>query len=64
MMKFRYVLNNKLMKLDDDVVVYSGHGYKTSIGFERNNNPYVKGDNMITQAPRARQKIGLEEILR
>ncbi|WP_127534721.1 MBL fold metallo-hydrolase [Paenibacillus kobensis] len=31
----------KLFKLADDVVVYSGHGPKTTIGFEKANNPYV-----------------------
>lgn len=34
-------LNDKLMKLDDDVAVYPGHGYKTTVGIERRNNPYV-----------------------
>ncbi|MWC31350.1 MBL fold metallo-hydrolase [Paenibacillus sp. MMS18-CY102] len=31
----------KLFKLPDDVTVYSGHGPKTTIGFEKANNPYV-----------------------
>ncbi|GFN33054.1 MBL fold metallo-hydrolase [Paenibacillus xylaniclasticus] len=31
----------KLFKLADDVVVYSGHGPKTTIGFEKANNPFV-----------------------
>jgi len=34
-------INNKLMKLDDDVVVLPGHGDKTTIGRERNNNPWL-----------------------
>jgi glyoxylase-like metal-dependent hydrolase (beta-lactamase superfamily II) len=31
----------KLFKLPDDVTVYSGHGPKTTIGFEKANNPFV-----------------------
>ncbi|MFH1645202.1 MAG: MBL fold metallo-hydrolase [Candidatus Omnitrophota bacterium] len=34
-------INNKLMKLDDDVVVYPGHGEKTTIGHERKNNHWL-----------------------
>ncbi|MBP1966881.1 MBL fold metallo-hydrolase [Paenibacillus aceris] len=34
-------IQDKLFILEDDVVVYSGHGAKTTIGFERDNNPYV-----------------------
>ncbi len=34
-------LNNKLMKLDDYVIVYPGHGQSTTIGIERASNPYV-----------------------
>ncbi|MGG1516718.1 MBL fold metallo-hydrolase [Paenibacillus oryzisoli] len=34
-------IQEKLFLLDDDVVVYPGHGAKTTIGFERDNNPYV-----------------------
>jgi glyoxylase-like metal-dependent hydrolase (beta-lactamase superfamily II) len=29
--------------LGDDVVVYSGHGPKTTIGEERRGNPFVRG---------------------
>lgn len=32
-------LRNKLMKLEDDIVVYPGHGMPTTIGYERQNNP-------------------------
>ncbi len=32
---------NKLKKLPDDTVVYSGHGDKTTIGTEKNINPYM-----------------------
>lgn len=33
-------IENKLSPLDDDVVVYPGHGDKTTIGFERVHNPF------------------------
>jgi hydroxyacylglutathione hydrolase len=34
-------IHNKLFKLDDAVKVYPGHGMRTSIGYEKANNPYV-----------------------
>lgn len=34
-------IRTKLFVLPDDVKVYSGHGPETTIGFERNNNPFV-----------------------
>lgn len=34
-------IKNELMVLDDDVVVYPGHGPKTTIGFERGHNPFL-----------------------
>lgn len=34
-------LNRKLMKLPDDITVFPGHGGSTTIGNERNTNPYV-----------------------
>ncbi|MNU04857.1 putative metallo-hydrolase [compost metagenome] len=34
-------IQDKLFLLDDEVIVYSGHVAKTTIGFERENNPYV-----------------------
>ena len=34
-------LNNKLMKLEDKVDVYPGHGPATTIGYERVNNMFV-----------------------
>ena len=36
---------NKLMKLPDNVKVYSGHGPETSIGFERKNNPFIQSED-------------------
>jgi len=32
---------NQLFSLPDDVVVYSGHGPTTTIGFEKANNPFI-----------------------
>ena len=34
-------IDQKLMTLDDDVIVYPGHGPETSIGEEKENNPYL-----------------------
>jgi len=34
-------IRNKLLVLPDDIIVYPGHGEKTTIGFERNNNPFL-----------------------
>ena len=36
-------LNNKIIPLGDDVVVYSGHGPLTTIGRERLTNPFLTG---------------------
>lgn len=32
----------KLMALSDEVVVYPGHGESTTIGYERENNPFIR----------------------
>jgi hydroxyacylglutathione hydrolase len=37
-------LVNIMMKLPDDVKVYSGHGPETTIGFERYNNPFLQSE--------------------
>lgn len=34
-------IRTKLFTLDDDVVVYPGHGKPTDIGFEKKNNPFL-----------------------
>jgi len=34
-------IRNKLMSLQDDIVVYPGHGRETTIGYERKNNPFI-----------------------
>ncbi len=41
-----FVLKNsvqRLYTLEDDIQVYSGHGPKTTIGYEKNNNPFIRG---------------------
>ena len=40
-------IKEKLMVLPDDTVVYCGHGPKTQIGFEKENNPYISSDSDI-----------------
>ncbi|MFH1686204.1 MAG: MBL fold metallo-hydrolase [bacterium] len=40
-------IRTKLMPLGDEVDCYPGHGPATSIGFERNNNPFVTGQYRI-----------------
>ena len=35
-------IKERLFTLPDDVAVYSGHGPKTSIGFEKRTNPYLQ----------------------
>lgn len=34
-------IRSKLMLLEDQVAVYPGHGYATTIGYERENNTYI-----------------------
>jgi glyoxylase-like metal-dependent hydrolase (beta-lactamase superfamily II) len=34
-------INNKLLALEDNIIVYPGHGPSSTIGFERNNNPFI-----------------------
>ena len=36
-------IRTKLYVLPDEVLVYSGHGPVTTIGYEKENNPFVKG---------------------
>lgn len=37
-------INEKIMALDDEIIVYPGHDEITTIEEERRNNPYVKGN--------------------
>ena len=34
-------IQNKLMILDDETIVYCGHGPSTTIGKEKQNNPFL-----------------------
>lgn len=36
-------INDQIMSLGDDFIVYSGHGRETSIGQERRTNPFLTG---------------------
>jgi len=36
-------IRSQLFTLPDDYVVYCGHGPETNIGFEKTNNPFLKG---------------------
>lgn len=35
-------IKSKLMVMDDDMIVYPGHGPSTTIGYERMYNPYIR----------------------
>ncbi len=35
-------IESKLLPLDEDTIIYCGHGPSTSIGFEKSNNPFLK----------------------
>jgi glyoxylase-like metal-dependent hydrolase (beta-lactamase superfamily II) len=37
-------INDKLINLGDNVVVYPGHGGSTTIGYERQWNPYIRNE--------------------
>lgn len=36
-------IQEKIYTLDDEVIVYSGHGQSTTVGHEKRNNPFVSG---------------------
>ncbi|MGI9036362.1 MAG: MBL fold metallo-hydrolase [Pyrinomonadaceae bacterium] len=44
-------INNKILTLGDDVTVYAGHGAETSVGREKQTNPFL---NKASQTPRGR----------
>jgi len=37
-------LKGKVLELPDDTIVYPGHGESTTIGAERDTNPFLKGN--------------------
>ena len=39
-------IRKKLFNLPDEVMVYSGHGPETTIGYEKKNNPFLNQDNL------------------
>ena len=40
-------IENKIMKLPDEVKIYTGHGESTTVGHERKNNPFLGGRSWI-----------------
>ena len=36
-------IENQILSLGDDFVIYSGHGPETTVGYERENNPFLTG---------------------
>lgn len=36
-------LQNVIMRLPDEMIVYPGHGPETTIGFEKKTNPFLLG---------------------
>ncbi len=40
-------INDKIMKLPDAVICYPGHGPETTVGNERLNNPFLRGDYFV-----------------
>ena len=42
-------INSQIMSLDDDFVVYSGHGRETTVGIERQTNPFLTGGYQMSR---------------
>lgn len=40
-------IEEKILKLPDDVICYPGHGPETTVGAERVNNPFLRGDYFV-----------------
>lgn len=40
-------ITRNIMSLDDETVVYSGHGPETTVGHEKQTNPFLTGPNKI-----------------
>ncbi len=40
-------INDKILNLPDNVVCYPGHGPETTVGAERVNNPFLRGDYFV-----------------
>ncbi|MBR2539355.1 MAG: MBL fold metallo-hydrolase [Mogibacterium sp.] len=40
-------IQTRLYSMDDDVIVWPGHGPATTIGYEKRNNPFVQGEEFI-----------------
>jgi glyoxylase-like metal-dependent hydrolase (beta-lactamase superfamily II) len=36
-------INTQILSLEDDFIVYSGHGPETTVGRERTSNPFLTG---------------------
>lgn len=43
-------IRDKIYALDDDLIVWPGHGPATTIGYEKSNNPYVQGIRYLVPA--------------
>lgn len=44
--KLKESIKSKLLLLDEDTVVYPGHGDTTTIGYEKRNNPYLNEEDL------------------
>ena len=49
-------INSQILSLDDDFVVYSGHGPETTVGRERNTNPFLTGIYQMTKVNRLQEE--------
>jgi len=36
-------IEDKILQLPDDTIIYSGHGPQTTLGYEKKHNPYING---------------------